>query len=386
MTTNSSPANKMAVAFARILRGAGLDVPLDSVIVFVGALTQLGLENRENVYWSAHATLIRRHEDVQIFDRAFKVFWEQQIAVGTATFEEQHESITLLVDDEDANTDDSSAEPIEDENTIALRFSKIETLREKDFAAYNQLELREAEQFMAGLRLAGPPKKSLRLMKTNRHGARHDIRRTMRATLQHDGEPIERYWREPSTKLRRLVVLLDISGSMEPYARALLRFMHAAVVGRQRVEAFTFGTRLTRITKELTSRDPDKALAQTSAQVSDWSGGTRLGECLQSFNDNWGVGGMARGSIFVILSDGWDRGDPKVLADQMSRLSRVAYRVIWVNPLKVSPGYAPLARGMAAAMPYIDEFVEGHSLEALRELTEVISKDSNERRKTVTHA
>ena len=376
----------MAVAFARILRGAGLDVPLDSVIVFVGALTQLGLENRENVYWSAHATLIRRHEDVQIFDRAFKVFWEQQIAVETATFEEQHESITLLVDDEDANTDDSSAEPIEDENTIALRFSKIETLREKDFAAYNQLELREAEQFMASLRLAGPPKKSLRLMKTNRHGARHDIRRTMRATLQHDGEPIERYWREPSTKLRRLVVLLDISGSMEPYARALLRFMHAAVVGRQRVEAFTFGTRLTRITKELTSRDPDKALAQTSAQVSDWSGGTRLGECLQSFNDNWGVGGMARGSIFVILSDGWDRGDPKVLADQMSRLSRVAYRVIWVNPLKVSPGYAPLARGMAAAMPYIDEFVEGHSLEALRELTEVISKDSNERRKIVTHA
>ena len=386
MTTNSSPANKMAVAFARILRGAGLDVPLDSVIVFVGALTQLGLENRENVYWSAHATLIRRHEDVQIFDRAFKVFWEQQIAVETATFEEQHESITLLVDDEDASTDDSSAEPMEDENTIALRFSKIETLREKDFAAYNQLELREAEQFMASLRLAGPPKKSLRLMKTNRHGARHDIRRTMRATLQHDGEPIERYWREPSTKLRRLVVLLDISGSMEPYARALLRFMHAAVVGRQRVEAFTFGTRLTRITKELTSRDPDKALAQTSAQVSDWSGGTRLGECLQSFNDNWGVGGMARGSIFVILSDGWDRGDPKVLADQMSRLSRVAYRVIWVNPLKVSPGYAPLARGMAAAMPYIDEFVEGHSLEALRELTEVISKDSNERRKTVTHA
>ena len=386
MTANSSPANKMAVAFARILRGAGLDVPLDSVIVFVSALTQLGLENRENVYWSAYATLIRRHEDVQIFDRAFKVFWEQQIAVETATFEEQHESITLLVDDEDANTDDSSAEPIEDENTIALRFSKIETLREKDFAAYNQLELREAEQFMASLRLAGPPKKSLRLMKTNRHGARHDIRRTMRATLQHDGEPIERYWREPSTKLRRLVVLLDISGSMEPYARALLRFMHAAVVGRQRVEAFTFGTRLTRITKELTSRDPDKALAQTSAQVSDWSGGTRLGECLQSFNDNWGVGGMARGSIFVILSDGWDRGDPKVLADQMSRLSRVAYRVIWVNPLKVSPGYAPLARGMAAAMPYIDEFVEGHSLEALRELTEVISKDSNERRKTVTHA
>ena len=270
-----------------------------------------------------------------------------------------------------------------------MRFSSIETLREKDFAAYNETELREAEQFMSSLKLAGPPKRSLRLQKTNRKGSRHDIRRTMRAVLQNDGEPIERYWREPSTKLRRLVVLLDVSGSMEPYARALLRFMHAAVVGRQRVEAFTLGTRLTRITRELANRDPDRALARTSAQVSDWSGGTRLGECLQNFNDNWGVGSLARGSIFVILSDGWDRGEPQVLAEQMLRLQRVAFRVIWVNPLKVSPGYAPLARGMAAAMPYIDDFVEGHSLEALRELTAVIARDSHESsktRKVVSHA
>ena len=390
MTTQSldlSPAHKMAVAFARILRGAGVDVPLDSVIVFVSALNQTGLENRDDVYWAAYSTLIRRHEDTQIFDRAFAVFWDQLIAVDTTSYEQQTESVTLLIDSEEENSDDLSTETLnEDENTIALRFSNIETLREKDFAAYTDTELREAEQFMSSLKLAGPPKRSLRLQKTNRKGTRHDIRRTMRATLQHDGEPIERYWREPSTKLRRLVVLLDISGSMEPYARALLRFMHAAVVGRQRVEAFTLGTRLTRITRELTSRDPDRALAQTSAQVADWSGGTRLGECLQNFNDNWGVGSLARGSIFVILSDGWDRGEPKVLAEQMLRLQRVAYRVIWVNPLKVSPGYAPLARGMAAAMPYIDEFVEGHSLEALRELTEVISKESNERRKTVTHA
>ena len=390
MTTQSlalSPAHKMAVAFARILRGAGVDVPLDSVIVFVSALNQIGLENRDDVYWAAYSTLIRRHEDTQIFDRAFAVFWDQLIAVDTTSYEQQTESVTLLIDSEEENSDDSSTETLnEDENTIALRFSNIETLREKDFAAYTDTELREAEQFMSSLKLAGPPKRSLRLQKTNRKGTRHDIRRTMRAVLQNDGEPIERYWREPSTKLRRLVVLLDISGSMEPYARALLRFMHAAVVGRQRVEAFTLGTRLTRITRELTSRDPDRALAQTSAQVADWSGGTRLGECLQNFNNNWGVGSLARGSIFVILSDGWDRGEPKVLAEQMLRLQRVAYRVIWVNPLKVSPGYAPLARGMAAAMPYIDEFVEGHSLEALRELTEVISKESNERRKTVTHA
>jgi len=386
MTKTESSAHKIAVAFARILRGAGLDVPLDSVIIFVNALGQLGLEDRNDVYWAAHATLIRRHEDTPIFDRAFAVFWDQRIAIDANISQRELVSMTLLIDDENASADDTAGEPVDDENTIMLRFSSVETLREKDFAEYNPAELREAEQFMSSLRLAGPPKKSLRLIKTNRHGARHDIRRTMRASLQHDGEPIERYWREPSTRLRRLVVLLDISGSMEPYARALLRFMHAAVVGRQRVEAFTFGTRLTRITKELTSRDPDKALSQTSAQVSDWSGGTRLGECLRTFNDKWGVGGMARGSIFVVLSDGWDRGDPEVLAEQMQRLNRVAYRVIWVNPLKVSPGYAPLARGMAAALPYIDDFVEGHSLEALQHLTEVISRNSNEIRKVVASA
>ena len=393
MTTQSltlSPAHKMAVAFARILRGAGIDVPLDSVIVFVGALSKIGLENRDDVYWAAFATLIRRHEDTTIFDRAFAVFWDQLIAVDMASYEQQTESVTLLIDSEQEDNDDSNADALEeDENTIALRFSSIETLREKDFAVYTDTELREAEQFMSSLKLAGPPKRSLRLQKTNRKGSRHDIRRTMRAVLQNDGEPIERYWREPSTKLRRLVVLLDISGSMEPYARALLRFMHAAVVGRQRVEAFTLGTRLTRITRELANRDPDRALARTSAQVSDWSGGTRLGECLQNFNDNWGVGSLARGSIFVILSDGWDRGEPQVLAEQMLRLQRVAYRVIWVNPLKVSPGYAPLARGMAAAMPFIDDFVEGHSLEALRELTAVIARESQESsktRKVVSHA
>ncbi len=377
----------MAVAFARILRGAGLDVPLDSVIVFVSALSQLGLENRNDVYWAAHSTLVRRHEDTPIFDRAFAVFWDQRIAIETSSAQAETVSMTLLVDDEnEQDENDETAEPIDEENTITLRFSRIETLREKDFALYDDSELREAEQFMSSLRLAGPPKRSLRLINTNHHGTRHDIRRTMRASLQHDGEPIERYWRQPSERLRRLVVLLDISGSMEPYARALLRFMHAAVVGRQRVEAFTFGTRLTRITKELTSRDPDKALAQTSTQVSDWSGGTRLGECLRSFNDSWGISGMARGSIFVVLSDGWDRGDPEILAEQMQRLNRVAFRVIWVNPLKVSPGYAPLARGMAAAMPFIDDFVEGHSLEAMRQLTEVISRNSNERQRMMAHA
>jgi uncharacterized protein with von Willebrand factor type A (vWA) domain len=166
---------------------------------------------------------------------------------------------------------------------------------------------------------------------------------------------------------------------MEPYARAMLRFVHAAVAGRQRVEAFAIGTRLTRVTKELNSRDPDTALSQAGTRVLDWSGGTRLGESLKAFNDRWGVRGMARGAIVVVLSDGWDRGDPDVLGEQMRRLSRITYHLIWVNPLKVTPGYAPLARGMAAALPYVDHFVEGHSLSAMHELAAVIAMDAPRR-------
>jgi uncharacterized protein with von Willebrand factor type A (vWA) domain len=146
------------------------------------------------------------------------------------------------------------------------------------------------------------------------------------------------------------------------------------VAGRQKVEAFAIGTRLTRMTRELGSRDPDVALRQAAERVMDWSGGTRLGDGLRQFNDQWGVRGLARGAIVVVLSDGWDRGDPAVLAEQMARLSRVAHRIVWVNPLKVTPGYAPLARGMAAALPYIDSFVEGHSLAALQELAVEISR------------
>jgi len=170
------------------------------------------------------------------------------------------------------------------------------------------------------------------------------------------------------------VLLCDVSGSMDRYSHALLRFTHAAIAGRRRVEAFAMGTRLTRLTRELSSRDPDHALERAGVTVADWSGGTRLGDGLRAYNDGWGMRGMSRGAVVVILSDGWERGEPTVVAEQMARLSRVAYRVVWVNPLKASPDYAPLARGMAAALPYVDEFVEGHNLNALEELAEIVSR------------
>jgi uncharacterized protein len=164
-----------------------------------------------------------------------------------------------------------------------------------------------------------------------------------------------------------------VSGSMDPYARALIRFAHAAVASqrRSRVEVFALGTRLTRLTRALSSHDPDEAIAAAAAETIDWSGGTRLGDGLRVFNDQWGVRGLARGAVVVILSDGWDRGDPTELGEQMARLRRVARRIVWVNPLKASEGYAPLARGMAAALPYVDDFVEGHSVAALEELAAV---------------
>jgi uncharacterized protein len=183
---------------------------------------------------------------------------------------------------------------------------------------------------------------------------------------------MRRAFLEPATRPRRVVLLCDVSGSMEPYARALVRFLHAAVVGRARVEAFALATRLTRLTRPLSSRDPDAALTATADAVADWAGGTRLGEGLRAFNDTWGVRGMARGAIVVVLSDGWDRGDPSALAEQMARLRRVAHRVVWVNPLKAAPGYAPLAQGMAAALPFVDDFVEGHSLASLETLARVV--------------
>ena len=373
---DTTPAERMAVTFARVLRGASLRVPIGNVLMFVEALGRVGISERSSVYWAARCTLVHQPEDLALFDRAFAVFWDHAQA---NLLDEDPEiiKITLATDDDNEGDDDDgdAGADSNDDLTLTLRFSSVEVLRNKDFGAYDEAELQLAQQLMSRLRFVGPPRRSFRYRSAAR-GNRPDLRATLRSAIGAGGEPIRRHWLEPGDRLRRLVLLLDVSGSMEPYARAMLRFVHAAVAGRQRVEAFSLGTRLTRVTKELNSRDPDRALRQAGERVQDWSGGTRLGECLRRFNDEWGVRGMARGAIVVILSDGWDRGDPSVLGEQMCRLQRVTYDLVWVNPLKVTPGYAPLARGMAAALPYVDHFVEGHSLAAMEELASVIARGS----------
>jgi uncharacterized protein len=369
--TVTSPS-ELAVGFARLLRGTGIPVPIASVLNFAEALAVVGVWERDDVYWAGRATLITRPEDQTMFDRAFAVFWERRNApIDVAAEEQVHMTLTIDTGEED-DDGDSTAPPPEDE-TIDLRFSAAEVLRDKDFADYSAEELQLSQQLMSQLRLVGTPRSSRRLVRSRRSGGALDLRRTVQSALRTDGEAITRHHRTHGERLRRLVLLLDVSGSMEPYARALVRFVQAAVAGRQKVEAFAIGTRLTRVTRELKSRDPDRALDQAAERVHDWSGGTRLGECLRQFNDEWGVRGMARGAIVVIMSDGWDRGDPDELAEQMARLQRVAFSTVWVNPLKVTPGYAPLARGMAAALPYVDHFVEGHSVSAMQRLADVIS-------------
>ena len=370
---STGPA-EIAVAFTRVLRGAGVSVPTSSTHTFAEALCAVGLEDRAGTYWSGRATLVRRQEDIETYDKAFAVFFEHRMTPDSAAEQDDPMSITIAVDlDDDDAGDGPDAGDSGDDPEIELRFSVTEILRNKDFAEYSPDELVQAQQLMTELRLIGAPRRSLRLGPARRLTSRPDIRRTVRSSIRAGGEPIERHFREPSERLRRLVLLLDVSGSMEPYARALLRFVHAAVAGRQKVEAFALGTRLTRMTRELNNRDPDIALDAAGTRVLDWSGGTRLGVGLREFNDEWGVRGLARNSIVVVLSDGWDRGDPDELAEQMQRLQRVTHRLIWVNPFKVTPGYAPLARGMAAALPYVDHFVEGHSLAAMEELARVIS-------------
>jgi uncharacterized protein with von Willebrand factor type A (vWA) domain len=377
--TPPAAPERVLVGFVRALRAGGLRVPVGSTLGFGEALAALDPTSRDDVYWAGRATLVRRPEDVPEYDRVFARCFDG-VETLRLTAEEQH-TLRLAFDADDGGDDpvapDDDGADDDGVPTLSVRWSAAEVLRSRDFATYTPEEHAEARRLMADLRLAGALRRSRRPRPAPR--GRPDVRRTVRRTLRAGGEPVRRAHLGPSQRPRRVVLLCDVSGSMEPYARALVRFLHAAVVGRHRVEAFAFGTRLTRITRELSSRDPDVAVAAAARRVVDWSGGTRIGEGLREFNDRWGVRGMARGAVVVILSDGWDRGEPTVLAEQMARLHRVAHRVVWVNPLKATPEYAPLARGMAAALPFVDEFVEGHSIAALEDLVAVIADDGGGR-------
>lgn len=364
----------VAVAMVRTLRGLGVAAPPDATVAYAAALAEVGVARRSSAYWAGRATLVRRPEDVPAYDRAFAAVFEGWAPGGGEALPAPVQSVTVLVDTDDEPPPRAAADDPVDGPTLTLRWSDREVLRAKDFAHCTVTELDEAHRLMADLRLVGARRRSRRLRPTRRRHGPLDLAATTRRALRTGGEPLRTVHRRPRDRPRRIVLLCDVSGSMEAYARALVRFAHVAVVGRARVEVFTLGTRCTRITRELRSHDPDAALDAVAGVVDDWSGGTRLGEGLRTFNETWGLRGLARGAVVVILSDGWDRGDPTLLGEQTRRLQRVAHRLVWVNPLKASPGFAPLARGMAAALPHVDELVEGHSLTSLEALAEVIGR------------
>ena len=359
----------VAVAFGRLLRRAGINAGTDRVVEFARALEELDLARREDVYWAGRITLTSRPEDTELYDKAFEVFWEGMSR--PRPFRQPKMKLSVSVEDSVQPPKKSVEKDPKGEEAVRLRYSPVDVLRTKDFALYTAEEFDELHRLLADLSFSGALKKSRRLEPAPR--GRHDPRRTLRGALRTGGEPLRHRFRRTKDRPRKVVFLCDISGSMSSYSRVLLRMLHAGVSSGESVEAFVMGTRLTRVTRELKSRDPDRAFQETGGAVEDWSGGTRLGDTIKEFVDRWGQRGMARGSVVVILSDGWDRGDVEVLAEQMRRIKRLAHNVIWVNPLKAAPGYQPIARGMAAALPYVDVFLSGHNFESLEELARAVA-------------
>ena len=357
------------VGFARTLRHAGVAATPDRVPAMLAAAAVLGTADPAGVYWAGRLTLCAEPDDLPIYDAAFEAYFGGRRPTAPRTLPM---TVTLpqVSTPFTAGSGDGDDEPAE---LLSLAASPVEVLRHRDVGELSTVERDEVRRLVALLEPATAPRRSRRYRPARRGTV--DVHRTVRAALRQEGEPARLARQGRRTRPRRLVLLLDVSGSMSPYADALLRFGHAAVRRRPTLtEVFTLGTRLTRVTRALRHRDPDAALRAAGAAIPDWHGGTRLADSVRAFLDRWGRRGTARGAVVVVCSDGWEFGDPADLATQLDRLSRLAYRLVWVNPHRGKPGYAPLAGGMAAALPYLDEFVAGHSLAALQDLVGVIAR------------
>ncbi|MER7834911.1 VWA domain-containing protein [Streptomyces sp. NPDC096040] len=363
------PADAVLLGFVRALRAAGVDASTERGYAFLRAVAALRPEMRSDVYWAGRATLCGGHDDLERYDRVFAAYFGPSGAPARQPAHTAPPPRLRLVAREAAaaprarGTSEPSGPP-----TAALA-SSAEVLRHRDVTELDAAERAQLRRLLSVFTLEGQTRRSARRRAARR--GQVDPRRTVRELLRRGGEPALLRRHARVVRPRRVVLLVDVSGSMGPYADALLRFAHAAVRAG-RTEVFTVGTRLTRVTRELSHRDPDLAMAAVAAAVPDWRGGTRLGELLREFLGRWGQRGMARGAIVVLLSDGWERGDPELLGQQMRRLHALAHQVVWANPRKARPGYAPLAAGMAAALPSVDAFVEGHSLAALERLASVV--------------
>ena len=355
------------VTFGRVLREAGLEVGPGRVADALTGLDHVDLTLQDDVYWTLRQTLVARAEDLDAFDRAFAAWFLRAPFALEHRSEPPGHTMRLVRRAGEGQGGEAAGE---DESKAGFSYEEI--LRDRDFAELTKPEFARVRELIAELACARPRRRSRRL-RAHHRGRQLDLRRLVRESLGTGGDPIERAFRRRVEVPRKVVVLCDVSGSMEAYSRALLLFVHALVGSGRGVEAFAFGTRLTRLTPELEGRDPERALEEASRRVSDWSGGTRIGASLKAFNDEWGRRALTRGAVVVIVSDGWERDDAAMVGREMARLARQAYAVVWVNPLKGHPEYQPLAGGMRAALPYVDRFLPGQNLASLEELAGVLA-------------
>jgi uncharacterized protein with von Willebrand factor type A (vWA) domain len=360
-------ADEVLLGFARAVRAAGVGVTADRERTFLEATAAVGLEDQAGTYWAGRATLCASPADLERYDQVYAAWFSGERASAPA-----RSDVVRSVAQADLTEATEAGHGAEDDDVARAMASATEVLRHRDVGTLTSAERARLAALFAQLRPLAPRRPAHRHTPYRRGVV--DARRTLREELRRMGEPGPVAWRRRGTRPRRVVLLVDVSGSMSAYADALLRLTHVYAAAGLPVEVFTLGTRLTHVTRCLRQRDAERALLACGNAVPDWSGGTRLAEGLRAFLDRWGRRGMARGAVVVLFSDGWERGQPEALGEQMRRLRVLAHRVVWVNPHRGKAGYQPVQQGIVAALPHIDDFVAGHSMAAFEELVGVVGR------------
>ena len=367
-----APFAGVLVGFARELRNAGLTVGTGDVLTYCSAATQLDPSDLVDLYWAGRVTLVSRKEDIATYDLVFRRFFLDEGAPAASLLMLRASAVAeaeaaLVMPGTEPGPEEDEEQPV-----LGWMASNVDALKHRSFATCTPEELAALRKIMARIRLT-PPRRRTRRTRTATSGRAPDLRKTIRDSMRMHGEPAELFFRQRRTRLRPLILILDVSGSMADYSRHLLQFAHSAKHAAARVEVFCFGTRLTRITRALEHRRPDTALEQAAQVVVDWDGGTRIGESLDTFVKKWARNGLCRGGVVVICSDGLDRGDPELLASAMERLARLCYRIVWLNPHKGDdPHFRPSTLGMMVAAPHVDLLLSGHDLASLEELAAIL--------------
>jgi hypothetical protein len=372
-SAGGDPFTGVLIGFARELRAAGLSVGTGDVLTYFAAMTPLDPTDLVDLYWAGRVTLVSRHEDQATYDRVFRTYFlDPEDAPARSPLMLAPQSVeraeaALVMPETEPSRDDDEEQPV-----LGWMASSVDALKRRSFTACTPDELAALRRIMTRMRLVPPRRRSrrMRARPATTRTTEPDIRAMIRASMRMHGEPPgQLLFRERKAKLRPLILILDVSGSMADYSRHLLQFAHTARHAAARVEVFAFGTRITRITRELALQRVDAALDEAARTVLDWDGGTRIGQSLDTFLRNWGRRGLCRGGVVVICSDGLDRGDPEVLALAMERLSRLCHRIVWLNPHKGhNRDFQPSTLGMMVAAPHIDLLLSGHDLASLEEL------------------